>query len=178
MALEEAGGVTVTVPDDTEDEVEMFDSDEENFQQPRTKWGRREDVETEDSQEMWEGEGWQGCERGRAREAGSASGMSKRTTGGEGRRKRGRGGRRGEQGRGRGKAGCQREEEGSTYGGKTRKSMGKKVQFVERPTTRIQTKGSGELFSIWRRRLSKANLTLKWRIGFTSSRILVIREAA
>lgn len=30
VALEEAGGVTVMVPDDNEDEVEMLDSDEEN----------------------------------------------------------------------------------------------------------------------------------------------------
>lgn len=45
---------------------------------------------------MREGEGWQACERGGAREADSASHMSKRTAGGEGRRKRGRGGWRGQ----------------------------------------------------------------------------------
>lgn len=132
VANEKAGGETVMVPNDSEDEVEMFEPDEENRQQCRAKRGRSEEYETEDSQEIREGEDWQGRERGGAREAGSASGMRKRGAGGEFRRKRGRGGRRGQRGRGRGRAGTHREEQAPTYGGKTRRTVGKKVQFAER----------------------------------------------
>lgn len=62
MVSEEVAEETTLVPDDSEDDIEMYDSDEEKGEQAWEKRRRIAEHGTKDNQETREDEEWQGRE--------------------------------------------------------------------------------------------------------------------